>query len=167
MGYGQPDFEIFFLEQFERIVRSLTAITSDEETARDCTQDAFVKAATRWRKVRRLDNPGAWVRRVAINRSRDLYRGDQRRRHRESTQAPTEQQASAEPACVAALGMVELLQQLPPRQRAAAALFYVDDLPVVEIASILGISDGAVKFHLSKARRALRASMEREGDRHE
>jgi RNA polymerase sigma factor (sigma-70 family) len=59
--------------------------------------------------------------------------------------------------------VVDVLERLSPRQRSVAVLFYLEDLSTSEIASSLGISVGAVKFHLSKARTALRAILEEEG----
>ena len=48
---------------------------------------------------------------------------------------------------------------LSERQRQVSVLFYVEDLSVIEIASALGISDGAVKFHLNQARERLRTEL--------
>ena len=48
------------------------------------------------------------------------------------------------------------LASLPPRERKAAVLFYVGDLPVSQVAHLMGISEGAVKSHLSRARGHLR-----------
>ena len=61
-----------------------------------------------------------------------------------------------------ALDLVELLQQLTRQQRAVAALFYVEDLPVADIAISLGLSPGAVKFHLNRARSSLKILLEAE-----
>ncbi|MCP3991099.1 MAG: sigma-70 family RNA polymerase sigma factor [Actinomycetia bacterium] len=164
----EPEFERFFLRHYDHLVRSLTVAIGDEETARDCVQEAFVKAAARWKKVRRFDNPVAWVRRVAINRSRDLHRADQRRRRREERVTPVDasETEDASPFVDGSLRLVELLEELPAMQRSAAALFYIDDLSVNEIASDLGISSGAVKFHLNRARGTLRGVLEREGQHH-
>ena len=43
----------------------------------------------------------------------------------------------------------------------AVALFYVDDLSVNEIAHAMGLSGGAVKYHLHAARTTLRAGLEK------
>ena len=48
-----------------------------------------------------------------------------------------------------------LLAQLPQQQRIAAALFYVEDLSVREVATSMKLSEGAVKYHLHAARTAL------------
>jgi RNA polymerase sigma-70 factor (ECF subfamily) len=168
VAFPDPEFELFFASHYDQLVRSLTAITGDPEQARDCVQESFIKAASRWPKVKRLDSPSGWVRRVAINRSRDLHRSDRRRDRRERLAASSSQVQStgAEQAVDGSLRLAALLDTLPKRQKSAAVLFYVEDMPVVEIAEVLGISSGAVKFHLSKAREALRGAMEEERQRY-
>ena len=47
------------------------------------------------------------------------------------------------------------VRALPPRQAQSAALRYVYDMPVAEIAATLGTSEGTIKQHLSRARHAL------------
>jgi DNA-directed RNA polymerase specialized sigma24 family protein len=47
------------------------------------------------------------------------------------------------------------LLALPRQQRAVIALFYLEDRPVAEIATLLGCSEGTVKTHLSRGRAAL------------
>jgi len=168
VAVSEPEFERFFLRHYDQVVRSLTVVLGDEETARDCAQEAFIKAAARWGKVKRYDNPVAWVRRVAINRGRDLYRTDSRRRRREEGLASTGDLDHRDSSGVVdeSMRLVELLQQLPPMQRASAALFYIDDLPVAEIARQLDVSSGAVKFHLNRARKALRLVIDEERQYH-
>lgn len=52
--------------------------------------------------------------------------------------------------------------ELPPDQRAAVALFYLEDLRVAEIAAALDVPAGTVKTRLMHARRKLRAALEGE-----
>ena len=56
-----------------------------------------------------------------------------------------------------------LLASLPPQQRTAVALYYVDELSVAEVAAAMELAEGSVKSHLHDARRRLRAVLEREG----
>jgi RNA polymerase sigma-70 factor (ECF subfamily) len=49
-----------------------------------------------------------------------------------------------------------LLATLSPQQRTAAALFYVEQCSVREIADAMNLSEGAVKYHLHAARTALK-----------
>ena len=162
LAFPDHDFEQFFTANYERLVRSLSAITGDRETASDCVQEAFVKAASRWRKVSRLEDPAGWVRRVAINKSRDVHRANTRRLRRENANelATSHTRETGYIEDQGSLELRALLDELPPQQRAVTALFYLDDLRVADVAETLGLSAGAVKFHLHKARESLRVVLE-------
>ncbi len=159
----EAEFEAFFLENFDTISDSVRMVCGNAERATDATQEAFIKAYARWRTVRRYDNPGAWVRRIAINASRDAQRAETRRTRREERSAPP---ASHQPHLAehddSVLG---LLEQLPDRQRAVAALFYLDEMSTTEIGELLDIAEGTVRFHLSHARARLREELERRRNR--
>jgi RNA polymerase sigma-70 factor, ECF subfamily len=161
---GPSDFDDLFREHYWPMVRSLSVACGDREAAADAVQDAFTRAYARWRRVGRYDNPAAWVRHVALNRVRDHFRHEQRGvrararlagRAEESVAAP---EVSDPPADVAAM-----LGTLPRQQRIAAALFYVEELPIREIAATMKLSEGAVKYHLHAARGALRDRLEPPG----
>jgi RNA polymerase sigma-70 factor (ECF subfamily) len=105
--------------------------------------------------LRNYDAPDAWVRRIAINVSRDRMRSDRRRRDREAAVVapPTPDVTDSFDADE---GASELLAGLAARQREVATLFYLEDCSVDDIADRLGVSAGTVKFHLARARDRLR-----------
>ena len=145
--------EELFRAHYGRLVRSLTLACGDAEQAADAVQEAFVRAHVRWRRLRHYDDPVGWVRRVAIN----LIRDQQRRSKRKDRALARLAAVPATPEGVPrhdALG--ELLDELPPQQRTAVALYYVEDLGVAEIATAMGLAEGSVKSHLHDARRRLR-----------
>jgi len=152
---NDDEFEQFFLAQYEAVLQVLVLTTGDRERATDATQEAFIKAYARWSKIRHYESPAAWVRRVAINASHDSFRSDRRRRKREEA-APVDVETSATDRYSSDTTAIELLRELPTRQREVATLFYVDDRTVSEIASILHLNEGTVKYHLSHAREGLR-----------
>jgi len=53
--------------------------------------------------------------------------------------------------------LAKAVTSLAPQQRAAVALYYLDDLPVADVAHHLGVSSSTVKQHLFRARRHLAA----------
>nr|WP_295934295.1 sigma-70 family RNA polymerase sigma factor [uncultured Dyadobacter sp.] len=53
------------------------------------------------------------------------------------------------------------LKQLPIATRRICSLFYLDGFTVKEIAEILTISDGTVKWHLSESRSRLKVIFEK------
>jgi len=154
------EFERFFVDHYDAIAQSVAFVCGDAERANDATQEAFIKAYSRWNKVRRYDNVGAWIRRIAINATRDAHRADTRRSRREERAAPP-----PNPVWEAGESSLELLGHLPDRQRAVAALYYLDDMPIAEISAVLDIAEGTVRFHLSQARSQLRQHLERSHDR--
>ena len=60
--------------------------------------------------------------------------------------------------------MIEALRRLPEAQREVVALHYLADLPVVEIADLLGVAEGTVKSRLMRGREALAALLSEEDD---
>ena len=151
------DVTTLFNLHYARLVRSLTVICGNSEEAADAVQEAFVKAHLKWRKISTYDDPVGWIRRVAINKVRDGHRSKVRRDRAVERMGHQATLTSEQPAIDE---VAELLSTLPKQQRAAAAMFYVEQLSVLEIADALEISEGAVKFHLHQARQKLRAHIE-------
>ena len=156
---SDDEFEQFFLAHYEAVLSVLVLTTGDHERATDATQEAFIKAYAKWSRIRRYDSPSAWVRRVAINASHDSFRSDRQRRRREQT-LPTEPLDLAVRPLFIGLHGKRPARQLPTRQREVATLFYVDDRSIAEIATILGLTEGTVKYHLSHARDGLRTLLD-------
>lgn len=55
--------------------------------------------------------------------------------------------------------LLDILRGLPHRQRAAALLYYVADMPVREVAEAMGVAEGTVKALLAQARERLRTTL--------
>ena len=151
------DFDSFYAASVRRTVAVAYALTGSWADAEDLAQDAYSAAARGWAHVGRLDDPAAWVRRAVINRSRSRWRRlgrEVRALTRLAGRGPqTEETTLADPAFWSAVS------ELPSRQREVVALYYVDDLPMAEIAARLGCAEGTVKVHLSRARAALAAAL--------
>lgn len=153
-------FDAFFVAEFPRLVSMLTAWSGDRATAEDLAQDALLQAQRRWAEIVRLDNPGTWVRRVALNRSANEGRR-RRREHaamRRLSGAAPEQRYDGAPFHDTQLW--ERVRALSPNQRDAIVLHYVDDLPLADIANVLGCGIGTVKTHLQRGRRQLATTLE-------
>ena len=158
------DFETLFTTSYWPVVRSLTAAFDPSAPVEEAVQEAFVRAFARWSRVQAYDAPVAWIRRVAINRLRDVHRSEQRRLRAEDRAVGDGARAGAHcatEACDDRSALIDLLMLLPERQRLAMALHYVEDLPVRDVAASLGITTGAVKSHLSAGRARLGALLER------
>ena len=52
------------------------------------------------------------------------------------------------------------MAELGPRRRAVIVLVELEELPTREVARLLGMPEGTVRWHLSKGRRQLRTRLE-------
>jgi RNA polymerase sigma factor (sigma-70 family) len=90
-----------------------------------------------------------------------------RDQHRQrTTRENTLPRLAAEPTSVPSVadadsveGLDEALEQLPAQQRRAVDLYYGSGFSTEEAATRMGISPGAFRFHLSRARRSLKPRM--------
>ena len=149
------DLEAMFRLHYGRLVRALTLASGSRDGAADAVQEAFVKAHLHWRRIRHYDDPVGWIRRVAVNRLRDDHRR-QRRKAAAEQRLANERPATLEPEIDETMA---LLAALPRQQRLAMALYYVDGLPVADVAATMRLSEGAVKFHLHQGRAKLREAL--------
>lgn len=148
---GTPEeFTSLFKREYRAVVWSANYVLHDYASAEEVTQDAFVRLLENWRKVSRYDRPGAWVRRVAL---RLAVRAAKRQSHVVGLDLawPT---AVVEQTPID-VDLIAAIRRLPPQQRAAVALHYVEDLPVHEVATILGCSTSTASVHLHRARARL------------
>ncbi|WP_433060328.1 SigE family RNA polymerase sigma factor [Dactylosporangium sp. CS-033363] len=137
---------------FQRLVVQLYAVTGDLGEAQEAVQEAFVRAIGNARTFRGLDNPEAWLCRVAINVSRSRYR---RRVFLENVLRRAGPEPVVPDPSPEHVALMAGLRRLPAGQRHAIALHYLADRPVDEVAEILGVSIGTVKSRLSRGRLAL------------
>jgi DNA-directed RNA polymerase specialized sigma24 family protein len=142
-------YAAFFRAEYRSVLRTAFLIVRDPQRAEDIAQDAFVQLYQHWGKVSRYERPEAWVRRVAI---RIAVRDVKRARVREALEPkfPTPLTLGRPD-----LTIIDAVKRLPPMQRAAIALFYLEDRPVAEIADLLGISVSTCTVHLTRGRRRL------------
>src|SRR5512133_3971424 len=133
-------FEEFYHATYGRLLRQLILGTGDRSDAEDLLQDAYGRAAVRWRRLRDYQAPEAWVRRVALRLATDRARRARRRAAallRLRPPRPPSVELLAE-----SLDLYDALRGLPAGQRQAVVLHYLVGLPVEEVASQLNLPVG-------------------------
>jgi RNA polymerase sigma-70 factor (ECF subfamily) len=147
-------FEHFYLREYRGVVELAYALSGHRAGAEDIAQEAFLRAHRDWQRVGRYQHPGAWVRRVAANLATSAVR-----RRLIEARALTRFWARREPSLVelpaSQADFWRVVQSLPRRQAQAVALHYLEDLPVAEIARVLGCAEGTVKAQLHNGRETL------------
>jgi RNA polymerase sigma factor (sigma-70 family) len=150
-------FEQFLDDRYGRVVNTVRVIVGNTATAEDITQEAFARAYLSWAKLWPDGNPAGWVHRVATN----LALSWRRRAAREvrALQRVFKRSQLSTPAPEVYPELHAAVASLPPRQRAAVALYYVMDLSVDEVAETMGCPSGTVKSLLYGARERLRTQL--------
>ena len=149
---------------YRRLLGQLVGVTGSLAEAEDVVQEAFVRAIDHAGRLRRADNPEAWLRTVAVNLARSRWR----RVRRFAGLAPRlVDEPVADERGAERVALVAALRTLPAAQREAIALHHLADLPVHEVAATLGVPVGTVKARLSRGRAALAALLGDPADRTE
>jgi RNA polymerase sigma-70 factor (ECF subfamily) len=151
-------FEQLFRDYQQPVLNYLYRLVGDDTRAEELAQDVFVKA---YRALPRLPadaNRRAWIYRIATNTAYDHLR--QRRliqwlpllehdnpsfAHSGSEDQTGEQEA-----------VQQALAQLPPDYRVPLILYCMEGYSIKEIGEIMGISEGAAKTRLCRAREKFR-----------
>lgn len=141
--------------------RTAFGVLGDHATADDVAQEVAITVLRSAEKLRDPDAVDAWIHRIAVRRAiKEARRSSTRRAAEIAGHELHERTAVADdptvgPEVDAAL---ELLEDLPAKQRAALTLRYVHDLDDAAIATALGCRTGTVRSLLSRGRDALRAT---------
>lgn len=165
-GAPQREFERFVADSADQLLRTAYLMASDLPEAEDLVQETLLRVARRWHRVRTMDHPVAYARRVLVNLAIDgaeqhvrrqgelvLPDGaagwDQADRHAERDIGAVDTQAD----------LLEVLASLPARQRTVIVLRYWEDLPEAQVAAILGCPAGTVKSLAARGLARLRLAI--------
>lgn len=145
------DFTAWATGAERRLLRAAYLLTGDVHRAEDLVQEAFVKVAMRWPRLRD-GNPTGYARTVL---ARDNVSWWRRRREVPVAVVPEDAaHATAEPE--ATLVVIRALARLTSSQRAVLVLRHFEDLTERETAEVLGVSIGTVKSQNAAALERLR-----------
>lgn len=158
-----------YAAHWARLVRLAWLLVRDQSVAEDAVQDAFVATHRRWDSIRDSGRVVSYLQTAVVNRCRSLQRHAvvvDRQHRADAAAADVPGRGSHDSAETVALASVErrtildVLDQLPQRQREVLVLRYYEDLSEAQIAHVLDISPGSVKAHAHRALSTLRATME-------
>jgi RNA polymerase sigma factor (sigma-70 family) len=131
---------------------------TDRMEAEDMLQNGFIKVFQKIDDYRGDGSFEGWIRRIMVHCSIEYYR-----KHHKMMQVveldESHNQASGSPlatAKLAAKDLLVLIQQLPPGYRIVFNLYAIEGYSHKEIAEMTGITEGASKSQLSRARAVLK-----------
>lgn len=162
---GDPEAYEALVERYGgRVYNVALRITHDPDAARDCAQEAFIRAYRALHQYDPMYPFGPWIFRIATNTSLNFV---QRGRGREITVEELPEhaeplEAGPELSAIRKEDVQEVLDAmalLPPAYRAALTLRHMQQLSYQEVADALGLPLGTVKTHLHRARAALKVQL--------
>ena len=148
-----PDFAAFFADEHRGLMKALYFVTGNRADAAELMQDAFLKLWEQWDRIDRIDDPRAYLFRVALNgfrmRTRAAVRATRRLVPVASSSDPFDEIDLRE-------DVRRMLLDLSPRQRAALVLLDMYGYGSEEAARTLGIRPSTVRALATQGRAVLR-----------
>jgi RNA polymerase sigma-70 factor, ECF subfamily len=148
-------------------IRLATRLLGDDAEAEDVVQDSFLAVLERVDEFDTARPFSPWFYRIVANRCANVRRS----RSRRPTEALPPTLASIRPGpdqeaerSALRARLQTALAELPDRQREILLLYDVDGFSGPEIAGMLDISPGTVRWHLHQARAAMRVTLTDEED---
>jgi RNA polymerase sigma-70 factor (ECF subfamily) len=163
----QDAFERLVRPAAERLLGIARKILRDPDAAEDAVQQAVIQA---WRELPRLREPerfDAWLTKLLVSACYQEARRSRRHAARVNRVASAMVGPGMEPATEDDADVFadrQLIEQafltLTPAHRAIVVLHHYADLPLAEVAAIIGVPPGTARSRLHYALRALRAALE-------
>ncbi|AXG14946.1 SigE family RNA polymerase sigma factor [Intrasporangium calvum] len=156
------DFTAYVRAREQALARLAYLLTGDRDAAVDLLQNALAKCYRHWDRIRAVEQPDAYVRRVMVNERNSRWRSLLRRRESAGSHLlevfdPPATSVGLDPG--ESLDLWRHVQTLPTQQRAVVVLRFYEDLTEAQTAAILGCTVGTVKSHTSRALAAMRLKM--------
>ena len=129
-------------------------LSGDEHQADDLVQETITKLYARWPRISTVDNIDAYVHTMLVRAFLDEKRSGWWRVRLLGSAPERPAPVAGAPEDRAVLRAA--LDRIPPRQQAVLVLRFLCDLAVLEVAEILGCSEGTVKSQTSHGLNALR-----------
>jgi RNA polymerase sigma-70 factor (ECF subfamily) len=169
VGGDQKAFEVLFRKYRDVVHRLVYSIVRDETLVQDVVQEVFLLVYRHLHKFRQDSAFKTWVYRIAVNEAiRHLSR---LKRWQPLPEGDFESQVTTTTLVVSSIGespermlieseqrahIAAAIERMKAHHRLILNLFYLEELPVQEIARILDIPEGSVKSRLFYARDALK-----------
>jgi len=161
-------FERLYRDHVNRVYSLCVRMVSDRERAEELTQDVFVRAWEKLHLFRGESSFSTWLHRLTVNLVLNVRKSDGRQRSRFEENDDESGGMDALPGIVGAplapgdmLDLEDAVKNLPPGARRVFVLHDVEGFKHEEIAEMLGVTSGATKAQLHRARLLLREALNR------
>ena len=123
----------------------------DRELAKDAVQETFLKAYRAIDTLEGEDGARAWLTKIALNTCRDVRRSAWHRHLNRSVTPEDIPCVAGEDVHSDALELADAIMRLPDKYKEVILLYYFQDMPLKDIAPMVGITKSMVSRRISKA----------------
>lgn len=149
------DFEELYVSERGRVFSTAYRMVGNRADAEDLTQDVFVKVFKQLHKFRGASSVSTWIYRITMNTCLDFLR---KRKRRPTVSLELVGDVPADSSNLK--GLIEsVVSRMSEGYRTVFVLHDIQGLKHSEIAEILGITEGASKSQLHRARARLRMEL--------
>jgi RNA polymerase sigma factor (sigma-70 family) len=149
-----PPFQSFLDDHRRDVFRFLVASVGPHD-ADDVFQETFISALRAYPRLRPGSNLKGWILTIAHRKALDHHRA-RRRRPLPVEDVPDQPAAGGSPLLNGEPELWRAVRELPPKQRAAVAHRFVNDLRYVEIGEIMGTTEEAARRNVHEGLKRLR-----------
>ena len=164
MGNPQENFDSLYEDYHGKVHRVILRLVRNPLDAEDLTQETFLKVEKNLPHVKRPESVPSWLYRIATNTTLDYLRQSRSYGKKDLTQLGLEHSkhppADDTPSPAAFLDAAEsercvhqYADRLPEQYRIVLVLHYLEGLPLVHVAEVMGSTVGATKVRLHRARK--------------
>ena len=132
--------------------------TKSKDDSLDIIQNVFTKLVNNPKQFNNLNEEKYWLIRVTLNECKDFLRKKSRRPIVNADLVNSFAKTDSEDEQLHYVA--DVVKTLPEKYRVVLILFYWDSLSIKEIASVLKVSEDAVKKRLERARNLIKQEME-------
>lgn len=150
---------------YNSVYQAIRTFVKDENTILDIEQDTFLKAFDSLEQLDKPENFRAWIKKIAVNKSKDWLKKKKPVLFSELEAADNEEEIDFpderieyQPEAIADREetkrlLWEIIDSLSDEQRLVVGMYYFQDIPVKEIAESISCSENTVKSRLNYARK--------------
>ena len=149
--------ELLYKQMADKMLGVCMRYAIDKMEAEDMLQNGFIRVFNKMQDYRGEGSFEGWVRRIMVHSSIEYYRKHHKMMQVVEIDEVNEPSANAFAASnLEAKDLLVLIQQLAPGYRIVFNLFAIEGYSHKEIGEIVGITEGASKSQLSRARSILK-----------
>lgn len=164
----EAQFEILMKQYGRKILHFVYLLTKDRSMAEDITQEVFVKVYQHLHTFRGESQIQTWIYKIALNEAKNQRRKWSFRRlfyspNMDELKDARDHYSPRFLETIQKSELASLIMRLPWAYRQVIALHYFQELSIQEVGHILGLSEGATRNKLYRARNRLKEILQKEG----